>query len=76
MDAGNSKIARQLKSKQMFTLEQIEQAQQEVKSGAYFPKYIREIKELGLLGFETSMINMYTEYLKAHQQGKMDYNTL
>ena len=31
----------------MFTLEQIELAHSKVKSGAEFPRYIQEIKELG-----------------------------
>jgi hypothetical protein len=32
----------------MFTIEQIKQAHNKVKSGADFPKYIQEIKKLGM----------------------------
>lgn len=41
------------KFKAMFTVEQIEQAHGKVKSGADFPKYIQEIKALGVTSFET-----------------------
>lgn len=37
----------------MFTLEQIQQAHAKVKSGADFPFYIREIKALGVIHYET-----------------------
>jgi uncharacterized protein YbcV (DUF1398 family) len=46
----------------MFTVEQIEQAHEKVKSGADFPKYIQEIKELGVIGFETWVRDSHTEY--------------
>lgn len=46
----------------MFTVEQIEQAHQKVKSGADFPKYIQEIKHLGVTGFETWVKDSHTEY--------------
>lgn len=46
----------------MFTVEQIEQAHKQVKSGADFPKYIQEIKKLGVKGFETWVIDSHTEY--------------
>jgi uncharacterized protein YbcV (DUF1398 family) len=46
----------------MFTVEQIEQAHEKVKSGADFPKYIQEIKELGVKGFETWVKDSHTEY--------------
>lgn len=46
----------------MFTIEQIEQAHKKVKSGADFPKYIREIKDLGVIGFETWVLDSHTEY--------------
>lgn len=36
----------------MFTREQITQAHSKVKSGADFPAYIREIKSLGVIGYE------------------------
>jgi uncharacterized protein YbcV (DUF1398 family) len=90
----------------MFTVEQIEQAHSKVKSGADFPKYIQEIKQMGVIAFETwvkdshtsyygkneyqtaskpkydlltlaknSNKEQFSNYLKAHQQGKTDYYT-
>lgn len=50
----------------MFTVEQIEQAHQKVKSGADFPKYIQEIKQLGVAGFETWVKDSHTEYFGAN----------
>lgn len=46
----------------MFTVEQIEQAHEKVKSGADFPKYIREIKEIGVIAFETWVNDSHTAY--------------
>lgn len=46
----------------MFTVKQIEQAHKKVKSGADFPKYIQEIKKLGVKGFETWVKDSHTEY--------------
>lgn len=46
----------------MFTVEQIEQAHDKVKSGADFPKYIQEIKTLGVVTFETWVTDSHTEY--------------
>ncbi|MBK7212247.1 MAG: DUF1398 family protein [Bacteroidales bacterium] len=46
----------------MFTVEQIEQAHEKVKSGADFPKYIREIKEMGVIAFETWVVDSHTNY--------------
>ena len=37
----------------MFTIEQIQSAHSKVKSGADFPKYIQEIKALGVTSYET-----------------------
>lgn len=48
--------------KKMFTVEQIEHAHEKVKSGADFPKYIQEIKELGVVGFVTWVKDSSTEY--------------
>jgi uncharacterized protein YbcV (DUF1398 family) len=47
----------------MFTVQQIEQAHEKVKSGADFPRYIQEIKQLGVVAFETWVIDSHTEYL-------------
>ena len=36
----------------MFTIREIEDAHQKVKTGADFPRYILDIKDIGVLGFE------------------------
>ena len=46
----------------MFTIAQIHEALDKVKSGADFPKYIQEIKSLGVIGFETFVVDSHTEY--------------
>lgn len=48
--------------KKMFTIEQIERANQRVNSGADFPRYIQEIKELGVSGFVTWVKDSRTTY--------------
>lgn len=55
-----------LKFEAMFTVEQIELAHQKVKSGADFPKYIQEIKQMGVAGFETWVKDSHTEYFGAN----------
>lgn len=63
----------------MFTVAQIEKAHQKVKSGADFPKYIREIKEMGVLGFETWVTDSHTEYFGANNYkalSQQQYNDL
>lgn len=52
----------------MFTLQQIQQTHNKVKSGADFPKYIQEIKTIGVLGFETRVVNSHTNHF-----GKNDF---
>lgn len=47
----------------MFTVEEIELAHSKVKSGEDFPKYIREIKELGVIAFETWVTDNHTIYV-------------
>lgn len=54
----------------MFTIEQIDQAHEKVKSGTDFPKYIQELKQMGVTAFETWVIDSHTEYY-----GKNDYQT-
>ncbi len=54
----------------MFTVEQIELAHEKVKSGADFPKYIQEIKQIGVIAFETWVKDSHTEYF-----GKNEYQT-
>lgn len=46
----------------MFTVKQIEEAHSKVKSGADFPKYIQEIKALGVFQFETWVKDSHTVY--------------
>ncbi|KAA2219067.1 DUF1398 domain-containing protein [Maribacter flavus] len=46
----------------MFTLAQIELAHANVKTGADFPKYIQEIKQLGVVSFETWVTDSHTQY--------------
>lgn len=46
----------------MFTIEQIELAHRKIKSGAEFPKYIQEIKEMGVTAFETWVTDSHTQY--------------
>ncbi|MES2416867.1 MAG: DUF1398 family protein [Bacteroidota bacterium] len=54
----------------MFTVEQIRLAHEKVKSGADFPKYIQEIKEMGVTVFETWVNDSHTDYF-----GKNNYQT-
>lgn len=46
----------------MFTLEQIKTAHGKVKSGADFPAYIREIKQLGVTHYEAYVAAGHTDY--------------
>ena len=46
----------------MFTIQQIEKAHSKVKSGEDFPEYIAEIKKLGVVAFETFVIDSHTKY--------------
>jgi uncharacterized protein YbcV (DUF1398 family) len=88
----------------MFTLQQINDAHSKVLTGADFPKYINDIKTLGVTSFETWVVDSHTQYfgnddftitspaqyeplaidnvcnkeiftvyLKSHQQGYTDY---
>lgn len=46
----------------MFTLEQIKQAHSKVRSGADFPAYIKEIKALGVVSYQTFVADGHTDY--------------
>lgn len=46
----------------MFTLQQIADAHEAVKTGADFPAYIRQIKELGVRSFHTFVSDSHTLY--------------
>lgn len=54
----------------MFTVEQIKAAHSKVKSGADFPEYIQDIKQLGVTAYETWVVDSHTEYF-----GKDHYKT-
>ena len=54
----------------MFTVEQIELAHSKIRSGAEFPKYIQEIKKMGVIAFETWVSDSHTEYF-----GKSGFQT-
>ena len=51
----------------MFTLDQIKSAHSKVKSGADFPAYIREIKELGVTYYEAYVADGHVDYHGAKQ---------
>jgi uncharacterized protein YbcV (DUF1398 family) len=46
----------------MFTLQKMKAAHAKVKSGADFPAYVQEIKQLGLLHYDFLVKNGQTEY--------------
>jgi len=46
----------------MFTVEQIKAAHSKVKSGADFPAYIQEIKEMGVTHYESYVIDGHIDY--------------
>lgn len=52
-----------------FTIEQIKAAHAKVKSGADFPTYIQDIKQLGVTNYETYVTDGHTNYW-----GNGDYN--
>ena len=47
----------------MFTIEQIEKAHDKVKTGAAFPEFIASIKAMGVIAFETWVVDRSTEYI-------------
>lgn len=46
----------------MFTVEQIKAAHSKVRSGADFPRYIKEIKELGVSHYEAYVTDGHIDY--------------
>lgn len=50
----------------MFTLNQIEEEHSNVKSGDDFPKYIQALKKLGVVKFETWVLNSHTVYYETN----------
>ncbi|TKC56614.1 DUF1398 domain-containing protein [Pedobacter hiemivivus] len=62
-----------------FTIAQIEQEQEKVKSGADFPKYVQAIKKLGVAEFVTYVSDSHTQYFghNGHQlSSKAQYEPL
>jgi uncharacterized protein YbcV (DUF1398 family) len=49
----------------MFTTNQILQRHAQVKSGADFPAYIRDIKEMGVISYQTFVADGHTDFLGA-----------
>lgn len=45
-----------------FTVEKIQQAHSKVRSGADFPRYIQDLKQLGVKGYETFVHDGHTSY--------------
>ncbi|RKF36854.1 phage envelope protein [Sphingobacterium siyangense] len=54
----------------MFTVEQIKTAHSKVKSGADFPAYIRDIKQLGVTAYDVFVADGHADYY-----GDNDYKT-
>lgn len=46
----------------MFTLDQIKAAHSKVKSGADFPKYVKDLIELGVTSYHTFVADSHAEY--------------
>lgn len=51
----------------MFTIEQIKKAHSKVKSGADFPSYIQDLRELGVTHYESFVEDGHTEYYGANE---------
>ena len=50
----------------MFTIDQIKSAHSKVKSGADFPAYVQDIRELGVISYETYVSDNHTDYFGAN----------
>jgi uncharacterized protein YbcV (DUF1398 family) len=55
----------------MFTVEQIKAAHSKVKSGADFPSYIREIKQMGVTHYEAYVSDGHIDYHGANHTAKV-----
>lgn len=63
----------------MFSLDQILHAHSKVKSGADFPFYIQELKDIGITAYETWVIDSHTKYIGKNNfqlQSKPKYEAL
>ncbi len=52
----------------MFTLEQIHEAHAQVKSGADFPRYIQDLKALGVKAYQTYVKDGHTDFYDEENQ--------
>ncbi len=46
----------------MFTLEEVSSLHQKVKTGADFPQYARDLTDIGVTGYDTSVTDGHAEY--------------
>ncbi|OAZ04982.1 DUF1398 domain-containing protein [Flavobacterium succinicans] len=63
----------------MFTIAQIKEAHNKVKSGADFPKYIQDLINLGVIGYDTFVTDGHVEYFGSNNYrttAKETYDTL
>jgi uncharacterized protein YbcV (DUF1398 family) len=70
-----------LQMQKMFTVEQIKHAHSKVKSGADFPAYIKDLKQLGVTFYETYVSDGHTKYFgdnnyRASSPSKYDLLTI
>ncbi len=54
----------------MFTIEQIIDAHSKIKSGADFPSFIQDLKKMGVIYYESFVIDGHTDYF-----GERNYKT-
>ena len=59
----------------MFTIAQIKEAHDKVKSGADFPKYIQDLINLGVIGYDTFVADGHVEYFGADNYRTMATET-
>jgi uncharacterized protein YbcV (DUF1398 family) len=50
----------------MFTISDIKTAHSKVKSGADYPKFVQEIKQLGVTGYDSYLTDGHATYFGAH----------
>tara|TARA_R110000868_G_scaffold43439_6_gene146082 strand:+ start:1456 stop:1845 length:390 start_codon:yes stop_codon:yes gene_type:complete len=63
----------------MFSIEEIKSAHSKVKSGADFPNYIKELKKLGVMYYETHVSDGHTDYFNINNlkiSSTASYNTI
>lgn len=57
----------------MLTIERIEEAHKKVQTGADFPAYIKNIKDIGVKRFETYVEDSHTEYYGINDYSQKSY---